>query len=480
VLERGHRDHHADGRGVYACVPVLFSGHGQPARLARRGRARERRAHCRADEAQLRGAHLGRSRRPQRRWGGALCRLRTRYQAPQPAHGGGGSDAGLPGSAGGCRDGGRLRNRGVRAEHRDRAAPDASGARSARRLPTDPAGPGDRQAAPAGGSDQEQSHAGARGERGGDRRDARRPARRRRRHRDPRAVPAPDAPSPAGAALRDTRGVRSRSRAGSGARLPRMRVGASGALELSRRAGAQPQQRRPRQPAPGDMSLPGTAAACTPRVAAARAAAPAPLIRRLGRVEYEPTWRAMQRFTEERGAATPDEIWFLEHPPVYTLGVNASRAHLLAPGDIPVVQVDRGGEVTYHGPGQLVVYPLVDLTRAGVAIREFITALERGVIDLAAQFGIRAECRRGAPGVYVDGRKLASLGVRVRRGGSYHGLAVNVALDLEPFRRINPCGYQGLQMTQLAELGGPRTVSACARALEPHLLRAFGYRVTPP
>jgi len=228
------------------------------------------------------------------------------------------------------------------------------------------------------------------------------------------------------------------------------------------------------------MSPGGTAAACTPRAAAAGAAVPTPVIRRLGLVEYEPTWRAMQRFTEERAAATPDEIWFLEHPPVFTLGVNASRTHLLAPGDIPVVHVDRGGQVTYHGPGQLVVYPLVDLRRAGVAIREFVTALERGVIDLAAQFGIGAEGRRSAPGVYVEGRKLASVGVRVRRGGSYHGLAVNVALDLEPFRRINPCGYQGLQMTQLAQLGGPRTVSACARALEPHLLRALGYRVTPP
>jgi lipoyl(octanoyl) transferase len=228
------------------------------------------------------------------------------------------------------------------------------------------------------------------------------------------------------------------------------------------------------------MSPGGTAAACAPRAAAAGAAVPTPVIRRLGLVEYEPTWRAMQRFTDERAAATPDEIWFLEHPPVFTLGVNASRTHLLAPGDIPVVHVDRGGQVTYHGPGQLVVYPLVDLRRAGVAIREFVTALERGVIDLAAQFGIGAEGRRSAPGVYVEGRKLASVGVRVRRGGSYHGLAVNVALDLEPFRRINPCGYQGLQMTQLAELGGPRTVSACARALEPHLLRALGYRVTPP
>ncbi|HEY0767818.1 MAG TPA: lipoyl(octanoyl) transferase LipB [Steroidobacteraceae bacterium] len=202
------------------------------------------------------------------------------------------------------------------------------------------------------------------------------------------------------------------------------------------------------------------------------------MIRRLGLVEYEPTWRAMQRFTEERAAATPDQIWFLEHPPVFTLGMNASRAHLLAPGDIPVVHVDRGGQVTYHGPGQLVVYPLVDLKRAGLGIRAFVTALERSVIDLAAQFGISAECRRSAPGVYVEGRKLASVGVRVRRGGSYHGLAVNVALDLEPFRRINPCGYQGLQMTQLAKLGGPRTVSACARALEPHLLRALGYGVT--
>jgi len=228
------------------------------------------------------------------------------------------------------------------------------------------------------------------------------------------------------------------------------------------------------------MSLAGTAVACTPRAAAALAAVPAPVIRRLGRVQYEPTWRAMQRFTAERGAATPDEIWFLEHPPVFTLGVNASRAHLLSPGDIPVVQVDRGGEVTYHGPGQLVVYPLVDLRRAGVAIRDFVTALERAVIDLAAQFGIRAEGRRSAPGVYVDGRKLASLGVRVRRGGSYHGLAVNVALDLTPFRRINPCGYQGLEMTQFTELGGPRSVGACARALEPHLLRALGYSPSTP
>jgi lipoyl(octanoyl) transferase len=205
-------------------------------------------------------------------------------------------------------------------------------------------------------------------------------------------------------------------------------------------------------------------------------AVPAPVIRWLARAEYEPTWRAMQRFTGERGEHTPDEIWFLEHPSVYTLGVNASRAHLLAPGEIPVVQTDRGGQVTYHGPGQLVVYPLMDLRRANLGVRDFVSALERAVIDLAAQFGIAAESRRSAPGVYVAGRKLASLGVRVRRGGSYHGLALNVALDLAPFRSINPCGYAGLEMTQLSELGGPRSVPECAAALEPHLLRALHLR----
>ena len=201
---------------------------------------------------------------------------------------------------------------------------------------------------------------------------------------------------------------------------------------------------------------------------------PAPRVRHLGLAEYEPTWRAMQRFTGERTADTPDEIWFLEHPPVFTLGVNASRAHLLDPGDIPVVQVDRGGQVTYHGPGQLVVYPLVDLRRAALGIRAFVSALERAVIDLAAQYGIAAESRREAPGVYVAGCKLASIGVRVRRGGSYHGVALNVALDLTPFGRINPCGYTGLQMTQLAELGGPESVSQVALELEPHLRRALG------
>lgn len=201
---------------------------------------------------------------------------------------------------------------------------------------------------------------------------------------------------------------------------------------------------------------------------------PAARLRQLGLSEYEPTWRAMQRFTAERDAHSADEIWFLEHPPVFTLGVNASRGHLLDPGEIPVVQIDRGGQVTYHGPGQLVVYPLVDLKRAGLGVRDFVSALERAVIDLVAEFGIAAEGRREAPGVYVAGHKLASIGVRVRRGGAYHGLALNVALDLAPFRRINPCGYQGLQMTRLADLGGPSSVAQAATVLAPHLLRTLG------
>lgn len=230
------------------------------------------------------------------------------------------------------------------------------------------------------------------------------------------------------------------------------------------------------------MSAPGAAphlssVACGAAPLPAVDVVPAPVIRHLGLAAYEPVWRAMQRFTEERDGATADEIWFLEHPPVFTLGVNASRAHLLSPGEIPVVQIDRGGQVTYHGPGQLVVYPLIDLKRRGLTIRDFVTALERAVIDLAAGFGIEAECRRHAPGVYVEGAKLASVGVRVRRGGSYHGLALNVALDLEPFTRINPCGYQGLAMTQLSALGGPATVAAAAAALEPHLRRAL--RLSP-
>ncbi|MGB5105051.1 MAG: lipoyl(octanoyl) transferase LipB [Steroidobacteraceae bacterium] len=200
-----------------------------------------------------------------------------------------------------------------------------------------------------------------------------------------------------------------------------------------------------------------------------------PLLRWLGRVEYEPTWRAMQRHVEERGEDSPDELWFLEHPPVFTMGMNAKAEHVLAPGAIPVVNIDRGGQVTYHGPGQLVVYPLIDLARAGLGVRALVEGIEQAIVATVAEWGVVAAGRRDAPGVYVDGRKLASIGLRIRKSRSYHGLALNVAMDLGPFRRINPCGYAGLEMTQLADLGGPSDLGVVADALAPHLLRALGY-----
>ena len=200
----------------------------------------------------------------------------------------------------------------------------------------------------------------------------------------------------------------------------------------------------------------------------------APVLRDLGQVDYLATFERMQRFTAERGADTPDEIWFLTHPPVFTLGLAGKREHVLAPGDIPVVQADRGGQVTYHGPGQLLVYVLLDLRRADLGVRDLVTALERSVIDFMAQRGLEAAARADAPGVYVRGAKLASLGVRIRRGCSYHGLALNVDMDLEPFHRINPCGYAGLAMTQLRDLGVSLSVEQAAQALRPHLLAALG------
>ncbi len=196
----------------------------------------------------------------------------------------------------------------------------------------------------------------------------------------------------------------------------------------------------------------------------------APVVRRLGMVDYEPTWRRMQALVETRGAADPDEIWFLQHPPVFTLGLNGNRAHVLAPGDIPVVQVDRGGQVTYHGPGQLVVYPLLDLGRSGLGVRALVCALERAVIRCVAGYGIEARGDREAPGVYVGACKLASIGLRIRRNCSYHGLALNVDMDLEPFRRINPCGFSGLEVTQLADLGVARAMDTVMDDLEQALL----------
>ncbi|MGO9038895.1 MAG: lipoyl(octanoyl) transferase LipB [Steroidobacteraceae bacterium] len=200
----------------------------------------------------------------------------------------------------------------------------------------------------------------------------------------------------------------------------------------------------------------------------------APLIRHLGLVPYESTWRSMQRFTDERDGSTPDEIWVLEHPPVFTLGLNANREHLKSAGGIPVVQIDRGGQVTYHGPGQLVVYPLIDLRRRALDVRRLVVALENAVIAYVAELGVAASGSREAPGVYVSGAKLASIGLRIRRGASYHGLALNVSLDLEPFERINVCGYPGLAVTRLLDLVGGVDVGSAAAGLVPHLVRLLG------
>jgi lipoyl(octanoyl) transferase len=195
------------------------------------------------------------------------------------------------------------------------------------------------------------------------------------------------------------------------------------------------------------------------------------VVRELGRQVYEPVWRAMQEFTNTRTESTPDEIWFCDHDSVFTLGLNTKPEHLLAPGDIPVIQIDRGGQVTYHGPGQLMIYPLIDLRRAGLGVRDLVTALEQSVVDLAADYGVEAASRCDAPGVYIDGVKLASVGLRIRRGSSFHGMALNVDVDLEPFSRINPCGFKDLQITDLASLGADNDLAAVRDKLLPHLLR---------
>jgi lipoyl(octanoyl) transferase len=194
-------------------------------------------------------------------------------------------------------------------------------------------------------------------------------------------------------------------------------------------------------------------------------------VRELGLQDYEPVWRAMQRFTDTRTEFTADEIWFAQHLPVFTLGLNSAPEHLLAPGDIPVVQIDRGGQVTYHGPGQLMIYPLVDIRRAGLGVRDLVTALEQSVVDLASDYGISAASRADAPGVYVDGVKLASVGLRIRRGASFHGMALNVDVDIEPFSRINTCGFADLDVTDLSRLGAEKGLASVRDALLPHLLR---------
>lgn len=180
-----------------------------------------------------------------------------------------------------------------------------------------------------------------------------------------------------------------------------------------------------------------------------KSAALSPICKSLGKVNYQATWDAMRELTDQRGPETSDEIWFLEHPPVFTQGMNGKDVHLLMPGDIPVIPIDRGGQVTYHGPGQLVAYPLLDLKRLKMGVRELVTAIENALISTLQDFELDAYAKASAPGVYIQERKIASLGLRVRKYRSYHGLALNVDMELEPFSRINPCGYQDLVMTDM-------------------------------
>ncbi|MCO5094074.1 MAG: lipoyl(octanoyl) transferase LipB [Xanthomonadaceae bacterium] len=202
---------------------------------------------------------------------------------------------------------------------------------------------------------------------------------------------------------------------------------------------------------------------------------PAPLrsvlVRDLGRRAYEPVWHAMQAFTDARDADTEDELWLVEHDPVFTQGQAGKAEHLLAPGDIPVVAVDRGGQVTYHGPGQIVAYPMIDLRRLGIGVRQLVCRIEQAIINTLEEWNIAAARREGAPGVYVGEAKIAALGLRVRRGCSFHGLAFNIAMDLAPFSRINPCGYRGLAVTQMTDLGAATHPAIVAPVLVRELCR---------
>ena len=202
------------------------------------------------------------------------------------------------------------------------------------------------------------------------------------------------------------------------------------------------------------------------------------MIRELGVREYEPVWRRMQAFTEDRGRETPDECWLVQHPAVFTLGLNGKAEHLLDPHEIPVIAVDRGGQVTYHGPGQLVMYLLLDLNRLGIGVRELVRKIEAAIIDLLASHGVPAQGREDAPGVYVEDRKIAALGLRIKRGRSYHGLSLNVDMDLEPFQYINPCGYPGMAVTQLKDLGIDVDMTLLQQQLVQHLRRHLGYTKT--
>jgi lipoyl(octanoyl) transferase len=201
-----------------------------------------------------------------------------------------------------------------------------------------------------------------------------------------------------------------------------------------------------------------------------------PIVKRLGRVDYEPTFQAMQSFTAARTPETPDELWIVEHPPVYTLGQAGKPEHILRDVGIPLVKIDRGGQVTYHGPGQVVIYLLLDLSRLKIKVRELVSAIEQGVIDLLAEYGVTAGRRDGAPGVYVGEAKVAALGLRIRNGCSYHGVALNVDMDLSPFAAINPCGYAGLEVIQTRDLDIPLTAHEAGERLSQHLLQQLDQR----
>jgi lipoyl(octanoyl) transferase len=199
------------------------------------------------------------------------------------------------------------------------------------------------------------------------------------------------------------------------------------------------------------------------------------LVRHLGLQPYQHTWEAMRLFTDQRQTETLSEIWLLQHPSVFTLGQAGRREHLLNPGEVPVIQTDRGGQVTYHAPGQLIAYLLLNLKEAALGVKQLVQSMELAVIALLAERGVQAQTRKDAPGVYVDGAKIASLGLRIRKGCSYHGLSLNIDLDLEPFQRINPCGYAGLAITSLKALGHPTNIQNVENALQRHLCQQLGY-----
>ena len=198
------------------------------------------------------------------------------------------------------------------------------------------------------------------------------------------------------------------------------------------------------------------------------------IVRHLGLRDYEPVWHEMQQFTEQRGENTADEIWLLEHKPVFTLGLNGKHEHILDAGNIPVVQCDRGGQVTYHGPGQLIVYFLLDLKRRNLGVKKLVNKIEQAIIDLLADSGIEGQRRDKAPGIYIEDAKIAALGLRVRRGCSYHGLSLNIDMDLEPFTRINPCGFANLKTIQIHDILPDASLSDTSTALLIHLEKQFG------